>query len=379
MKEVLIIVKSTIEKSPRSSRFLDFCLKNNLNITLICGGVENSNKFVEDIYIVPILEKSKLVRIFFKFFKLIINVDFLQRLSNTYLYNLNTLNKLLKINRYDFIYFADIDLLPVVGRNANKAITIFDAREYYPLQFENNLNFRIFEKTEYTRILNRYLNKCDKVYTVSEGLANAYKLNFNTETSLIFSCPYFKNIKVKEIENNKIKLLYHGMANRNRKIENYVNLLKLINHNCELHLYLVGDKDYINDLKNQNKDNEKVQFHEPVQLDEIVEMANNYDIGLCYFEPTTFNLKHCLPNKFFEYIQARMIVAAGPSPDICNLLIQYNCGIISEKFTIESLAESINNHTISDLNLKKRNAVNAASELCFEKQIHFIKNDLGIK
>ena len=99
MKEVLIIVKSTIEKSPRSSRFLDFCLKNNLNITLICGGVENSNIFVKDIYIVPILEKYKLVRIFFKFFKLIINVDFLQRLSNTYLYNLNTLNKLLKINR----------------------------------------------------------------------------------------------------------------------------------------------------------------------------------------------------------------------------------------------------------------------------------------
>ena len=167
------------------------------------------------------------------------------------------------------------------------------------------------------------------------------------------------------------------MANRNRKIENYVDLLKLIKHNCELHFYLVGDEDYINELKNQNKENENVQFHEPVHLDEIVDMANNYDIGLCYFEPTTFNLKHCLPNKLFEYIQARMIVATGPSPDICNLLNRYNCGLISEEFTIKSLAESINNHTISDLNLKKKNAVFAASELCFEKQMHIIKNDLG--
>ena len=378
MKEVLIIVKSTIEKSPRSSRFLDFCLKNNLNITLICGGVENSNITVKDSYIVPILEKSKFVRIFFKFFKLVINVDFLQRLSNTYLYNLKTLNKLLKINRYDFIYFADIDLLPVVIRNAHNAITIFDAREYYPLQFENNLNFRIFEKTEYTRILNRYLNKCDKVYTVSEGLANAYKLKFNTNTSLIFSCPYFKNINVKEIENNKIKLLYHGMANRNRKIENYFDLLKLINHNCELHLYLVGDKDYINDLKIQNKDNKKVQFHEPVHLDEIVDMANNYDIGLCYFEPTTFNLKHCLPNKYFEYIQARIIVATGPSPDMYNILNKYNCGIISKEFTTKSLADSINSLSISDLNAKKRNTEIAALELCFEKQEDILKTDLRI-
>jgi hypothetical protein len=378
LKEVLIIVKSTIEKSPRSSRFLDFCLKNNLNITLICGGVENSNITVKDSYIVPILEKSKFVRIFFKFFKLVINVDFLQRLSNTYLYNLKTLNKLLKINRYDFIYFADIDLLPVVIRNAHNAITIFDAREYYPLQFENNLNFRIFEKTEYTRILNRYLNKCDKVYTVSEGLANAYKLKFNTNTSLIFSCPYFKNINVKEIENNKIKLLYHGMANRNRKIENYFDLLKLINHNCELHLYLVGDKDYINDLKIQNKDNKKVQFHEPVHLDEIVDMANNYDIGLCYFEPTTFNLKHCLPNKYFEYIQARIIVATGPSPDMYNILNKYNCGIISKEFTTKSLADSINSLSISDLNAKKRNTEIAALELCFEKQEDILKTDLRI-
>ena len=379
MKEVLIIVKSTIEKSPRSARFLDVCLKNNLNITLICGGVENSSIFAKNIYIVPIIEKSKIIRIFFKFFKLIVNLDFFQRLSNKYLYNLNTLNTLLKINSYDFIYFADIDLLPIVVRNANKAITIFDAREYYPLQFENNFNFKIFEKTEYTRNLKRYLNKCDKVYTVSDGLADAYKLNFNTNARIIFSCPYFKNIEVKEIENNKIKLLYHGMANRNRKIENYFDLLKLINHNCELHLYLVGDKDYIKDLKKQNKENDKIKFHEPVKLDEIVDMANNYDIGLCYFEPTTFNLKHCLPNKFFEYIQARMIVATGPSPDICNLLNQYNCGVISEEFSIKSLAESINNHTIPALNKKKRNAAFAASELCFEKQVHFIKNDLGIK
>ena len=377
-KKFLIVIKSTLEKSPRSSRFLDFCLKNNLNITLICGGVENSNISVKDIYIVPIIEKSKLVRIFFKFFKLIINIDFLQRLSNIYLYNFKNLIKLLKTNGYDFIYFADIDLLPIVIRNANKAITIFDAREYYPLQFENNFNFRIFEKTEYTRVLNRYLNKCDKVYTVSEGLANAYKLNFNTNTSLIYSCPYFKNINVKEIENNKIKLLYHGMANRNRKIENYVDLLKLINHNCELHFYLVGDINYINELKKENSSNENIIFHEPVQLHEIVYMAHNYDIGLCYFEPTTFNLKHCLPNKYFEYIQARIIVATGPSPDMFNLLNKYNCGIISDEFTTKSLADSINRLSISDLNAKKRNTEFAAHELCFEKQEDILKADLRI-
>ena len=323
-----------------------------------------------------IVEKSQLERVFFKLFKLFINIDFFQRISNEYLYDLKVLKNILIKNEFDFIYFADIDFLPVVTRYSKNAISIFDAREFYPLQFENYFYFRVFEKIEYTRMLNKYLKKCNKVYTVSKGLADAYRFKFNINISVLFSCPSFKDISVKEIKDSSIKFLYHGMANRNRKIENYFELLNLVKFDCELHLYLVGDKDYIFDLKKYCIGNKKVYFHEPVHLNEIVDMAHNYDIGLCYFEPITFNLKYCLPNKFFEYIQARIIVASGPSPDMSNLLNQYDCGIVSDNFSIISLANSINSFTIDELNAKKRNSHIAAINLCFENQIHILSNDL---
>ena len=84
-KEILIIVKSSIERSPRSSRFLDFCFKNNFNITLVSGGIDRLNIQINESFVLSIVEKSQLERVFFKLFKLFINIDFFQRISNEYL------------------------------------------------------------------------------------------------------------------------------------------------------------------------------------------------------------------------------------------------------------------------------------------------------
>ena len=75
------------------------------------------------------------------------------------------------------------------------------------------------------------------------------------------------------------------------------NILNQLKIESELHLYLVGDQNYINELKQIYLINKKIYFYNPVPFCEIVHTANQYDVGLCYFEPVTFNLKHCLPNK----------------------------------------------------------------------------------
>ena len=378
MKNIIILVKSTVEKSPRSKRFLDFCLKNQINVTLVSGGIEDSSSNTYDHITVTHNEKSRIFRAAIKILKLVIPYDFIQIRLNKTLLNLSAIESILKQDNFDFVYFADIDFLPIIAKNKNMKIIIFDAREYYPLQFENNFNFTIFEKSEYTNILNKYLSYCDIVYTVSKGLADAYGRNFKKNMKIIYSCPYFHQVEVKKINKSRIKLLYHGMANRNRKIESYFQLIELLKFDAELNLYLVGDQDYINELKALSFGNKKIIFHEPVSLDSIVMMASNYDIGLCYFEPTTFNLRYCLPNKFFEYIQARIIVACGPSPDIARIINEYDCGIISNEFTIQSLADSINSLSIHNLNLLKNNTAKAAAELCFENQEYIFKQDFKI-
>lgn len=377
--KILIIVQSSIDKSPRSKRILDFCLNNGFEVSLACGGIGNIDKSILDkFYFLPQTEKSIFLRLLYKIFRRVVFLSILKDWINYIFLSQSSLKFILKRNSFDFIYAADILLLPLVAKNKNQAKLIFDAREYYPLQFEDHINFRIFDKPETIRIINKYSKFCDSVYTVSPGLALAYKNNFNLQTKLFYSSPPFWDIEVKLSLRNKIRFLYHGMANRNRKIESYIDLMDLINKECELHLYLVGDKRYIDFLKSYAKDKVNVYFHEPVNFDSIINMASEYDIGLCYFEPVTFNLQFCLPNKFFEYIQARIVVLAGPSPDMKSLIEHYNCGIISKEFSLESLAESINSLDFKDLLILKKNTQLAASKLCFENQEIILRNEFGL-
>jgi len=71
-------------------------------------------------------------------------------------------------------------------------------------------------------------------------------------------------------------------------------------------------------------------------------MANSYDVGLYLLPPRNFNQRNALPNKFFEFIQARLAVAVGPSPEMAGLVRRHGCGVVAADFTPEALAAELN-------------------------------------
>jgi glycosyltransferase involved in cell wall biosynthesis len=162
--------------------------------------------------------------------------------------------------------------------------------------------------------------------------------------------------------------VHHGYANRNRKIENYVELAQLLGARFSIDLYLVGDQEYIQELKNLTLEVFNVTIREPVKFENIIETLTQYDIGLAYYEPTVLNLKFALPNKFFEYLQARLMVVAGPSPDMSEIIKQFKCGVVTDSFSVNSLADKILSLTSIDIDILKRGAQKAALDLNFEKE-----------
>mgnify|MGYP000689171715 CR=1 FL=1 len=131
-------------------------------------------------------------------------------------------------------------------------------------------------------------------------------------------------------------------------------------------LYLVGNTLTINALKRAAEGGERVRFRDPVNFNNIIQMLNNYDVGFFYVEPTTFNLLNCLPNKFFEFIQARLAIAIGPSPDMSAIVRQYDCGIVSENFSVGSMAAALNALTVDEIDLFKTKSDRAARDLNFD-------------
>ena len=100
---------------------------------------------------------------------------------------------------------------------------------------------------------------------------------------------------------------------------------------------------------------------------ELASLANGYDIGLYLLPPTNFNHRYALPNKFFEFIQGRLAVAIGPSPEMAAIVRHYGCGVVAPTFEPESLAAELNALDAAAIAGFKHASHRAAAELCAER------------
>jgi hypothetical protein len=271
-------------------------------------------------------------------------------------------------NNYSIIVVEDLSLLPLANRINKGCPIIFDAREYYPKQNDESWYWRIFEKPERIRLCKAYFPLCSQIITVSPGLAAEYEKEFGVTPSVVMSTPNYSETSPKATAGETIRLVHHGAANTNRQIEKMIETMKLLEKRFTLDLYLVGPKGRINYFKNYSKNHKRIQICQPVPFDEINHMLSGYDIGFYYLEPTGFNVTYNLPNKLFEFIQARLAVAIGPSPDMAAIVRQYNCGVVAEDFSIQAMANILNSLTPKMIDDMKHQSHLAARKLCFEQE-----------
>jgi hypothetical protein len=73
-----------------------------------------------------------------------------------------------------------------------------------------------------------------------------------------------------------------------------------------------------------------------------------------------------LPNKLFEFIQARLAVATWPSPEMAKIVRNYGCGLVSDDYSVSSMAKCLNQLSSEDVMLFKEASNKAAATLCAE-------------
>jgi hypothetical protein len=98
-----------------------------------------------------------------------------------------------------------------------------------------------------------------------------------------------------------------------------------------------------------------------LKFDDIISFSNKYDIGLFYLEPVTFNYENALPNKLFEFIQARLAIAISPNPEMKAIVDKYNLGVVADNYSIENLAEKIKKLSRQDILAFKHKAHQCAA------------------
>lgn len=279
---------------------------------------------------------------------------------------------------WDIIIIEHIDFLPLACelKEKHKAKLFFDIRDFYPREFEKYFMFRLLEASYRKAVFKHLLVKCDAVATVSNGLVDALQQDYGIKAHLIRSMPKFENKPITSVDKNVIRIVHHGSANADRLLGETIKLVEKLDKRFTLDLYLVGNIDDILKLKQLAGNNPAIRFHDPVRFDSLISTLNKFDIGIFFWEPTTFNIKYCLPNKFFEFIQARLMIISTPLPEISRLVKEHQCGLILPSFDLNESAKVINSLKFPEILEAKIASNKAASVLCFQEEKKELKSIL---
>jgi len=269
----------------------------------------------------------------------------------------------------DLVLANDNDSLPLAFSFGPTPV-IHDAHEYSPRQYEDRAMWRFLEQKYRVQMCERYLPGCAGTITVCPGIAEEYHKVYGIDPVVITNSTEYRDMIPSPVEPDNIRIIAHGIANPSRHIESMIEVMDLTDHRFSLDLMLVPtNQKYYRKLQRMVQDRENVRLIPPVPMADIVPHTNGYDIGLHIIQPHNFNQLHSLPNKLFEFIQARLAVAIGPSPEMAYYVKKYGCGIVAKDFEPRSMAEALNSLDAESIAQMKTRSDQAASEVTSENNM----------
>ncbi len=257
------------------------------------------------------------------------------------------------------VFFPSIFSFP--GR---KYKIVYNAHEYHPLQFDKDSEWLNTIGEYCLGIYKKYLDKMDLVINVCESISEKCKSEFNCDSIVIPNAASYEPSIIPSFKKNDeiIRIIHHGASIRGRKLETMINAVGKFPDKFSFDLMLVpNDLEYYNQIIELSKSYSNISIRKQVRFDEIIFKLSNYDIGLYILAPTSYNNQIALPNKVFEFIQARLGLLVSPNIEMKKLVNKYNVGLVLNDYDQSSLESSLDvlNHEM--INEFKSNSNTAAS------------------
>lgn len=360
MPRVLILSYSNINRDPRVLKQISFFRNTGYEVII------SSLEYEGDLLFFPIRKRKNLL---FRLFKLVIMILRIKRLRVWEFVRNSSFFELQQQEAFDVIFANDEETWPIAEKlktfNTSTKL-IIDAHEYYPGQFNDQLRWSLFHKWYSEYLCETYPKTADFFITVCDGIAIAYEKKYVKKALVVLNTPDFQPELAPVPVGEKIQLIHHGIAVKSRKIEHMIEMMDTLDQRFHLNLMLMPtDPAYYKELQELAK-GKAVDFLPPVPTKEIPSFLNRFDIGLFLLEPVNFNYEFALPNKFFEFIQARLAIAIGPSPEMKKIVEKEGIGSVSQTFDFIELAKMLNklsNEKIMEFKLKSDRAAPLYSSL----------------
>jgi len=258
----------------------------------------------------------------------------------------------------DLVIANDIEALPLACELAGDTPVLFDAHEWAPAQYEHVRWWPLLMKPQVEALLRRYLPRVAAMTTVAPGIAERYQRQFGIRCEVVTNAAALADLSPSPVH-DPIRLLHHGGAQPERRLELMIEAVEGLEGVTLDLMLLPTNPGYLGRLRQAAGD--RVRFPEPVPVSELPGVANDYDAGVIFYPPRHANLELSLPNKFFDFLQARLAVVVGPSPEMAAIVREYECGAVTPGFEVDDLADTIRSLTPAWLVELKRGADRAAA------------------
>lgn len=275
---------------------------------------------------------------------------------------------------FDAILADDVETVPLALELAPRGGVHADLHEYATRQKEELLRWKLFVAPYIRHLVTRYVAQAASVTTVARGLAEQYSQEFSLTPGVVMNAAPYQNRDVQPTQDT-LRLVHTGAGLENRHLEIMIEAMDGLSRPATLDLYLTpNDPECIVTLRalaadvNTRAGVERVRVNDPVPYDQLADTLAGFDVGVFVLPPVNFNYKHALPNKLFDFIQARLAIVVSPSPEMAHLVRSRSLGAVTAGFTAKDLRATLESLSQADVDRAKRASHEAAAELSAEKQ-----------
>lgn len=270
---------------------------------------------------------------------------------------------------FDAAIANDAGTVGVANRIVGARRVHADLHEFFPgLPVADNASGR--RQVRYWKWLTRvHAAKARSSTTVGWEIAKRYQ-EFGLNPGVVTNAPPYRELDVAPTS-RPIRIVHSGNPFRERGLAEIMRAVAAVPAEMTLDLYLThngtADRAYLVDLAESL--GQRVSIHEPVSQAVLVETLHQYDVGIHVLPPTSENNALALPNKFFDFVQARLAVVVGPSAEMARLVRERGLGVVTGSFEESAIVDALDSLTVEQVDAFKSASDAAAVELAAEAQV----------
>ncbi len=268
-------------------------------------------------------------------------------------------------HKYDAVLSNDLDSL--VGSSLASFFkhkpVVYDSHEYFTELPE--LVGRPFKRWIWLVAERMFLPHVKASYTVCKSLADIYSEKYGRPFGVVRNVPY--SLPKPAVADRRNVVMYQGALNLGRGIELMIDAMKYLPE-CEL--VIAGSGDVEADLRKRassQTEGGKVVFLGRLSPDELHKKTLEAKVGLSLEEDLGLNYHYALPNKLFDYIQARVPVIVADLPEMRNIVQTYKIGEVLTDRSPQNLANMIRK-VMGGSGDYSDNLETASAQLCWENE-----------